>query len=456
MKTTLKRMTASAMVAASVAMSLTACGLIPGSKAAEAETSDESAIVEVVDNGVEQAAVSQGDDATASEGSASASSATTSGSGAVTALTNMISGGVVDTTDLFTDRDLEQSADLTDASYLTIESDREVTITEEGTYVLSGDATNATIVVNVDSEAKVQLVLDGLTITNDDYPAIYVVSADKVFVTTAAGSQNTLSVTGAFRADGETNTDAAIFSKDDLVLNGEGTLTVNSTDNGITCKDDLKVTGGTYVINATADALEANDSIRIADGSFTISTSKDALHAENDEDDSVGYVYICDGDFTIDAASDGIRGTTAVQIDGGTFTISAAEGIEGTYVQINGGTINISASDDGINATYKSTLYTPTLEINGGDITINMAAGDTDALDANGYLYIHGGTVDISAQSAFDFDMGGEMTGGTVYVNGEQISELTNSMMMGGGMMGGDMGGGMMGGGMMGGPGGGR
>ncbi len=140
MKTTLKRMTASAMVAASVAMSLTACGLIPGSKAAEAETSDESAIVEVVDNGVEQAAVSQGDDATASEGSASASSATTSGSGAVTALTNMISGGVVDTTDLFTDRDLEQSADLTDASYLTIESDREVTITEEGTYVLSGDA----------------------------------------------------------------------------------------------------------------------------------------------------------------------------------------------------------------------------------------------------------------------------------------------------------------------------
>jgi hypothetical protein len=94
-------------------------------------------------------------------------------------------------------------------------------------------------------DAKVQLVLDGVSITNTDSPAIYVVSADKCFVTTT-DSVSTLTVTGTFAADGDTNIDAVIFSKDDLVLNGTGTLNISSTGNGITSKDDLTVTGGTY------------------------------------------------------------------------------------------------------------------------------------------------------------------------------------------------------------------
>jgi hypothetical protein len=310
--------------------------------------------------------------------------------------------------------------------------------------VISGSATNTTIIVDVDSSEKVQLVLDGVTITNDDAAAIYVASADKVFVTTAEGTTNTLSVTGAFAAggtatDGETNVDAAIFSKDDLVLNGMGTLRIESTENGVSCKDDLKVTGGSYVIACQADALEANDNVLIADGSFAITAGKDAIHAENDEDDTVGNVYIAGGTFDITAVSDGIQATCVAQIDGGSLQISAAEGIEGTYVQVNGGGVDISASDDGINATYKSTALTPTLEIRGGEVSVAMASGDTDALDSNGNLYISGGTVTISGQSAFDYDGAGELSGGTVTVNGQQVTTLQQSMMGGG--MGGGMGG---------------
>jgi hypothetical protein len=308
-----------------------------------------------------------------------------------------------------------------------------------------------TITVDVDSTEKVQIVLDGLSITNADAPAIYVVSADKVFVTTTEGSSNTLTVTGAFVADGDTNTDAVIFSKDDLVLNGLGTLTISSTDNGISCKDDLKVTGGTYTISSTGDGLEANDSISISDGSFAISSQADALHAENDEDDTVGSVYICGGSFDIDAASDGIRATTYLQIDGGSFDIAAGEALESTYVQVNGGEIAINASDDGINATTKSSsIGTPAVEITGGTISITMGAGDTDAIDSNGNLSISGGAVDINAQFAFDFDGAGELTGGTVTVNGEQVTSITNSMMGGGMGMGGSPEGGMSG--QMGGP----
>jgi len=376
---------------------------------------------------------------TASSGSSSSSTSSTASSS-----TQSSSDGTATTTStsesddsIFTDRDLEQEADLTDATYLTVADGEDISITEEGVYVISGEASEVTITVDAD-EAKVQIVLDGVTITNTDAPAIYVVSADKVFVTTTEGSENKLEVTGTYVADGDTNLDAVIFSKDDLTLNGKGSLTlVSAAGNGISAKDELKITGGTYDITASEDAIEANESISICDGTFTITAGKDAIHSEYSDDNTVGSIYISGGSFTIQAGDDGIQGTTTVTIDGGTFDITGVEAIEGTYITINDGTIKISASDDGINATSKSTAYDVVVEINGGDISIEMGSGDTDAVDANGSIYVNGGTIDITATSAFDYDMTGELNGGTVTVNGEEITEMTNSMMGGG--MGGTM-----------------
>ncbi len=342
--------------------------------------------------------------------------------------------GILDIMDEFTERDLEQTADLSNAVYYNVSDNSTISITDEGVYVISGTAENCTITVSADDTDKVQIVLDGVSITNDDSPAIYVISADKVFVTTTS-TDNTLSVTGTFTADGTTNTDAVIFSKDDLVLNGTGSLTISSTANGVSCKDDLKITGGTYNITSAEDAVEANDSISVADGTFVIKSSKDGMNSGNDDDLTAGYIYIAGGSFTITAADDGIQATTALQIDGGTFTISASEALEATYIQINGGEIDITASDDGINASAKSTAYNIVIEINDGTISISMANGDTDAIDSNGSIYINGGYVDITAQSAFDYIQSGVINGGTVIVNGTQVTQLTNSMM--GGMMGG-------------------
>ena len=196
--------------------------------------------------------------------------------------------GKIDTTDLFSKRDLEQSPDVSDAKTITAADGKTETITEEGVYVITGSAKNFTIKVEADKEAKVQLVLDGVNITNDSFPVVYVVSADKCFITTT-DSENTLSVTGTFTSDGDTNTDAVIYSKDDLVFNGTGTLTISSENgNGISGKDDIKVTGGTYHITSALDSIEANDSIAIYDGTFEITSSKDGLHSENSEDDTKG------------------------------------------------------------------------------------------------------------------------------------------------------------------------
>jgi hypothetical protein len=109
----------------------------------------------------------------------------------------------------------------------------------------------------VNDTAKVQLVLDNASVTCDGSAALYVKSADKVFLTMAEGSENTSPPPGTFHADGDTNVDGAVFAKSDLTLNGSGTLTVTSeSGHGIVSKDDLKITSGTYVITAAKPGPE--------------------------------------------------------------------------------------------------------------------------------------------------------------------------------------------------------
>ncbi|MDC7220643.1 MAG: carbohydrate-binding domain-containing protein [Spirochaetales bacterium] len=332
----------------------------------------------------------------------------------------------------FTERDLVQTVTLSEAMVVNLESGKNSLISEEGIYVLSGNYEETTLVVEADDEAKVQLVLDGLNIENSQWPAIYIKSGDKVFLTTQG--ENSLAVTENFKSDGDTNLDAVVFSRSDLVLNGTGSLTVDSArGNGITTKDDLKVTGGTIIVEADGHGLEANDSIRIADGTLQITTGEDALHSENDDDLMKGYIVIQGGDLTIDAGDDGIRGTSTVLVEGGRIDIvNSQEGIEATQVRIDDGEISIYATDDGINATGKSPMDV-LIEVYGGTIDVVMADGDTDAFDSNGELYIYGGTIDIEARSSFDANGTTELVDGTVRVNGEILTELPQGRVGGGG-----------------------
>ena len=319
-------------------------------------------------------------------------------------------------------------------------SDSVVTITGAGTYILTGTLDNGCVIVDSAKEDKVQLVLSGVSIHSDSSAAIYVKQADKVFVTLAEGTVNTLS-SGGFSQIDENEVDAVIFSKDDLTLNGSGTLQIVSpAGHGIVCKDELKITGGMYAIQAAESAVKAKDSIAIADGSFTLRAGADGLHAENSDDETLGNTLIAGGSFDIQAADDAVHANTLLQIDGGSFDITAAEGFEATYIRINDGSIRISATDDGINAARKSSAYTPTAEINGGEIAISMGAGDTDGVDSNGDLIISGGTISVTGNSAFDYDGAATYTGGTIIVNGQQVDSIPNQMMGSrGGMMSGDM-----------------
>ena len=338
----------------------------------------------------------------------------------------------LDTTNMFTQTDLTQTVDTTNAKKITLEDGKDVTIDAAGTYIITGSAKNSTVIVNASADAEVHLVFDNVSITNTNKPAVYAINAKNVYVTTQ-NSTNNLKVTGEFTEDNGDDIDAVIFAKTNITLNGLGTFNIGSSSNGVASNNDLKVTGGTYNVNTTKHGFKALNSIRVADGTFNINATKDGFHSENEDDLTTGYVYIAGGNFAINSSDDAIQGTTITEIDGGTFDINSVEGIEGTYVQINDGTIKIYATDDGINASEKATNYDVQIEINGGNLDITMAEGDTDALDSNGTLTINGGNINITAQFAFDYDLTAALNGGTVIVNGTQVTSITNSMMEGGG-----------------------
>lgn len=211
-----------------------------------------------------------------------------------------------DYSELFSDRDLSGDYEpseavnvaLTGASAASESSDVTVdgsviTITAAGTYLITGTLDDGMIIVDTDKESKVQLVLDGMSVNNNSSAAIYVRQADKVFITTSADSENTLSNGGIYESVDENNIDAVIFSKDDLTLNGTGRLTINAAaGHGVVSKDDLIITGGTYTVTSEKDGLSGKDIVGIAGGTFTIASSGDGISSDAD-------LYIANGAFFI-------------------------------------------------------------------------------------------------------------------------------------------------------------
>ena len=309
-----------------------------------------------------------------------------------------------------------------------------VIIKEEATYVISG-ALNGMLVVDAPDTAKLQLVLNGVDITSETSAALYILEADKVFVTLADGTTNVLSNSGSFTGVDDNNIDGALFSKQDLTLNGSGSLTVTSpAGHGIVCKDDLVITGGTYVVNSASHGLDANDSIRIENAALTIDAGKDAIHCENSDDAEKGFIYISSGTIKAEAEGDGIAASAYMQVVDGTIALLVGGGSENgskahsdnfggfmggghgggrpggmgsnnssnttteenstsmkglkaaNSMLIGGGNITINSADDAIHSDVS-------LTINGGIFTI--ASGD-DAIHAEDTLTVTAGNIDIS------------------------------------------------------------
>ena len=363
----------------------------------------------------------------------------------------------IDVSNMFSDRDKEIGYDEENSTVIKLSDDsttcdsdavqisgNTVTIIDEGTYILSGTLTDGMVIVDAEDTDKVQLVLDGVDITSAESAAIYVREADKVFITTASDSQNTLTNGGTYTAIDDNNIDAAIFSKSDLTLNGAGSLTITAkAGHGVVSKDDLVLTSRTYQIDAASHGLSGKDSVRIASGSYTIVSGKDGIHAENADDTSLGFVYLADGTFDITSDGDGISAGNWLQVDGGVYTVKAGGGSENVQKSdgewqfgpgqqtestdtteedtvsmkaikaageliLKGGKYSLDSADDTIHSNANIT-------ISDGEFT--LASGD-DGIHADSATTISGGTIDITESYEGIEGLSIDITGGETYVSG--------------------------------------
>ena len=279
---------------------------------------------------------------------------------------------------------------------------RFATITSAGTYRLTGTLTDGQIIVDTEDEETVHLIFDGINISNESSAPIYIANAEETVIMLAEGSENVVTDGAAyvFPDPEEDEPNAAIFSKDDLTIFGEGSLTVEAHYNdGITSKDGLIITSGTINVSAVDDGIRGKDYLIIKDGNITVNAQGDGLKSDEDEDAAKGYISIEGGTIQITSGGDAIQAETDVLITDGEFTIisgggsngvldadASAKGIKaGVAVNIDGGTFTIQSADDGVHSNG-------TMTINGGSFTI--ASGD-DGMHADASLEINDGTIDI-------------------------------------------------------------
>lgn len=330
--------------------------------------------------------------------------------------------------DMFTARD--QNAEYSNSTLIQLNGDSiscsdpsvtisatTATITDEGTYVISGTLDDGMIIVDTEETDKPQIVLSGASITNQTSAALYIREADKVFVTLADGTSNTLSSGEDFIAIDDNNIDGAVYSKQDLTFNGSGSLTVTSpAGHGIVCKDDLIFTGGIYTIASASHGLDANDSVRITNTSMTIDAGKDGIHVENSDDAALGFLYISSGTITVEAEGDGMSSSYYTQICGGTIDLLCGGGYEngtksdsGSYGDFMGGggmggggmggsrprsSTSPSSSINDSGTSMKGIKSGSGILVSGGTITIDSA---DDSVHGAGDVMINGGAWNISS-----------------------------------------------------------
>ncbi len=329
-----------------------------------------------------------------------------------------------DLSSIYSEEDLNTSWDKSSSTIITLNgseaklegsganySDGKVNITSSGTYVLSGKFTGQ-VYIDAKDSAVVHLVLNGVEINSESGPVIYSADGKKVILTLAESTENTLSDASNYTfADGEDEPDATLFIKNDLVINGNGTLKVNANyKTAIKTKDTLAIISGNFDLTSVDNAVRAKDALMVEAGTFKVNATGKGFTSD-------GELNIYDGDINIEKSE---------------------EGLEGLTVEIYGGNVDISATDDGINARTKYDDSVSDAEkemlgnqdqdgvevrIAGGTVNINASG---DAIDSNGDLYIEGGETYISGPTS-----GGD---GTLDYNGE--AKITGGVYVGAGSSG--------------------
>ncbi len=335
------------------------------------------------------------------------------------------------TTDII-DITLNNDTILCDSSNVSIDGST-LTITSGGSYSISGTLEDGQIVVDCSDSDKVNIILNGVDISCSSTSPIYINNADKTIITLADSSDNTITDSRNAKTDDDTNKNilgSAIYSKDDLTINGNGNLTVTGNyNNGIVCKNDLKLSGGNITVKTLNNGIKGSDSVTIKnDVSIDISCDGDGIKTDYDttSNKDKGYIYIESGNITIKSIGDCLKADTYITIDNGTFDLTSNGGYTNGTSHNNdmGGMTppsdfnpnqdgdmtppsDFNPNQDNQNSSDTSSDSETTLKSKNisadGDITINSGTfnlnASNDCIHSNANIIINDGTFTINAGS---------------------------------------------------------
>lgn len=296
-----------------------------------------------------------------------------------------------------------------------------VTITEGGTYEISGTLEDGQICVKAPDE-DVTLILKSVSVTSSSGSPFVILEANSVTLSLPDGTESTLTDNETY--DSGEDVDACLYSKADLTIEGTGTLTVNANyKNGITGKDTLTIRDSTLSVTAANHGITGKDSLTAENASLTVQSGGDAIRSTNNEDGALGFIILTDCTLDLTAAEDGVQAETVLTIDGGSYAIITAGGSDGaidedtsakglkagTQVTISGGTFDLDCCDDAIHSNGN-------VDISGGSFTLSTG---NDGIHADDTVTVTNGTIDIL--KAYE-----GMEGATVNIEGGDINIVSS------------------------------
>lgn len=303
-----------------------------------------------------------------------------------------------------------------------------VCIGQGGTYRISGTLSSGQLLVT--GTEKVRLYLDGAEITNENGPALLCLNEKRTILSLAKGTKNTLADGKSYQTatvDTQEIDPCAVYAQDKLTINGSGTLTVQGNcRDGIVCKDDLKLVGGTLDVQAAEDGIKGKDCVAMLGAEVSVSAGNDGIKSTESGDDTKGFLQLDSGTAHITAGGDCFQAETLVAVQGGTYTLTS----DGSFTR----------ADTGGSASAKGIHCSGDILLNGGTLTVDTPE---DGIHCTGNLLVQGGSADItSGEDGIQADGDMTLTGGTLNstTTGEVAASANDDF--GGGMPGGDFGGG--------------
>ncbi len=300
-----------------------------------------------------------------------------------------------------------------------------VTITKKGDYLISGTCSNGQIIVEANKEKDVRLILNGVNLTCTDSAPIYEKQCDKMVITLADGTENVLSDTLPKVYDNaeKQQPDSCIFAKDDLVINGNGTLKVSSAySEGIHSTDSVKLISGNIIVNSGDNGVRGKEGVIVKEAVLDVTSKGDGIRTTYSDNTSLGYILIEGGNIKVYSAKDGIQATGHIQVTGGVIDVTtdngvahadsedskSAKGIKSDHdIYISRASVTVNSTEDAINNDGN-------LIVDDGSLTLTAM---DDAVSTDGNIVINGGTVTVEgSKEGFDA-YSVSINGGSVTVN---------------------------------------